>query len=436
MSTVPSVPQSAALPARTTTFQSFKIRNFRLFVTGQIVSQVGNWLTLVAQTLLVLHLTGSGFAIGLLTAFQFAPVLVLGPWAGAVADRVDKRRLLLIVQSIAMLQSFALAALAFSGNPPVAAIYGVALIGGFTVAFDNPARRAIVVEMVPNELVNNAVSLNSAIMTSSRIFGPALAGLLISTVGYGWCFLSDALSYIAVLVGLWMMRPEELRRPPARARSKGDVRAGVRYVRSLPELWIPLTMMAIIGTLAFNFQVVMPLFVTRSLGGTDGTFTILYSVISVGSLAGALLSARRATVTLRNVVWAAVAFGAALLLLAATPNLALAFPAGILMGAGSISFMTTSTAIVQTRADPQMRGRVLALQAMVFLGSTPIGGPIVGAICQVWGARSGLVVGGLAALAAAVYGRTAMRSADARNRFAVDAAAESEALLLTAEPLA
>jgi MFS family permease len=259
--------------------------------------------------------------------------------------------------------------------------------------------------------VNNAVSLNSALMTSSRIVGPALAGLLIHTVGYGWCFLLDAISYLAVLIGLKMMRPSEMTRPPVRPHAKGDVRAGLRYVRTVPELFIPLVMMAIIGTLAFNFQVVMPLFVTRSLGGTEGTFTILYSVVSVGSLTGALLIARRATITLTHVVWSAVAFGLAMLLLAATPNLALAFPAGMLMGAGSIAFMTTSTAIVQTRADPVMRGRVLALQAMVFLGSTPIGGPIVGAVCQFFGARSGLVVGGAAALAAAVYGRGATRAA-------------------------
>ena len=391
---------------RTPMFQSFKTRNFRLFFSGQIVSQIGNWLTLVAQTLLVLHLTNSGVAVGLLTAFQFAPVLVLGPWAGAVADRVDKRKLLLIVQSIAMMQSGALAALAFSGRPPVVAIYGVALIGGLTVAFDNPARRSIVVEMVPTEYVNNAVSLNSALMTSSRIFGPALAGLLIHTVGFGWCFLTDAVSYVAVLVGLWMMRPRELRRPPPRPRTKGDVRAGLRYVRTVPELAIPLAMMAIIGTFAFNFQVVMPLFVTRTLGGTDTTFTVLYSIVSVGSLAGALFIARRSTITLPNVIWSAAMFGVALLLLAATPNFALALPVGMLMGAASIAFMTTSTSIMQTRADPNMRGRVLALQAMVFLGSTPIGGPILGAICEYLGARAGLVVGGVSALIAAAYGQS------------------------------
>ena len=193
------------------TFRSMHVRNFRLFFGGQLISQVGNWLTLVAQTLLVLHLTHNGFDVGLLTACQFAPVLFLGAWAGLVADRSDKRKLLMIVQSLAMLQSFALAAVAFQPHPPVAAIYGLALLGGFTVAFDNPARRAFVVEMVPDELASNAVSLNSALMTSSRIVGPALAGLLATTVGFGWCFTVDGISYLAVLAGLWAMRTSEFR---------------------------------------------------------------------------------------------------------------------------------------------------------------------------------------------------------------------------------
>ena len=196
------------------TFASLRYRNFRLFFTGQLISQTGNWLTLVAQTLLVLQLTDSGVALGALAAAQFGPILLLGPWAGLVADRSDKRRLLLIVQSLAMVQSFTMAALAFSGEPPVGAIYAVAVFGGVTMAFDNPTRRSFVVEMVPPGDINNAVSLNSALMTSSRVVGPALAGLLVSTVGFGWAFLGDGLSYLAVLTGLWMMRPSELRPAP------------------------------------------------------------------------------------------------------------------------------------------------------------------------------------------------------------------------------
>lgn len=390
-------------------FRSMTIRNFRLFFAGQLVSQVGNWMTLVAQTLLVLRLTGSGVAVGLLTAFQFGPVLLLGPWAGLVADRSDKRKLLLAVQSSAMLQSFCLAGLAFLGDPPLAALYAVALAGGVATAFDNPTRRSFVVEMVPESNVQNAVSLNSALMTGARVVGPALAGLLISTVGFGWAFLADGLSYLAVLYGLWLMDPSQLRRAPVTARARGQVRAGLRYLRGVPELRVSLLMMTIIGTLAFNFQVVLPLFAERSLDGGEVAFTILYSVMSVGSFAGALATARRTTVGVRQVVLSAAAFGVAMLLLAASPSLALALPLTLLVGVSSIAFMTSSTALVQIRADPTMRGRVLAIQAMVFLGSTPIGGPILGAVCERYGARVGLVIGGLACVAAAAYGAVAAR---------------------------
>ena len=402
------------------TFRSFSVRNFRLFFGGQLISQIGNWLTLVTQTLLVLQLTGNGLAVGLLTACQFAPVLFIGAWAGLVADRSDKRRLLMIVQTIAMAQSFALAGLAFMGNPPVAAIFGVALIGGFTIAFDNPARRAFVVEMVPEDHVHNAVSLNSALMTGARVVGPALAGILIHVAGYGWCFTLDGLSYLAVLAGLWMMRTAELRPSPVAERAKGQVREGFRYARRVPELWVPLVMMAVIGTLAFNFQVVMPLLVERTFGGNEATFTLLFSVLSVGSLIGALATARRRTISVGHVVVTATGFGVAMLVFAASPSLAAAFPLGLLLGATSIAFMTASTAIVQVESAPQMRGRVLALQAIVFLGSTPIGGPIVGYICDVFGPRAGLVVGGVAALLAAGWGSLAWRAQSARRVSATD----------------
>jgi MFS family permease len=391
------------------TFRSLQVRNFRLFFGGQLISQVGNWLTMIAQTLLVLHLTGNGLAVGILVGCQFAPVLLLGAWAGLVADRSDKRHLLLVVQCFAMLQSFTLAALAFMDHPPLLAIYAVALAGGVATAFDNPARRSFVVEMVPAEDVQNAVSMNSALMTGARVVGPALAGLLVVTVGYGWCFTLDGLSYLAVIASLWKMNPAELRRPPVAPRSKGQIRAGVRYAHGHSDLWIPLVMMAAIGLLAFNFTVTMPLFVTRSLGGNDTTYTLLYSVLSIGALVGALATARRGAVEVHNVVVGAVMFGVAMLLLAMAPTLVLAFPGALLLGFASMVFMTQSTAIVQVRSDPALRGRVLALQAIVFLGSTPIGGPILGLICDAWGARAGLVVGGLSALGAAAWGLWAVR---------------------------
>ncbi|MCU1380386.1 MAG: arabinose efflux permease family protein [Acidimicrobiales bacterium] len=391
------------------TFRSLSVRNFRLFFTGQFITQVGNWLTMIALALLVLDRTGSGVAVGLLVACQFGPVLLFGAWAGLVADRSDKRRLLLIVQTVAMAQSFALATLAFMHHAPIASFYVVAALGGFATAFDNPARRSYVVELVPQDHVQNAVSLNSAVMTSSRIFGPALAGLLISTVGYGWCFLVDAISYIGVLVALWMIDPAKVRSGPLAARGKAQVRAGLSYVRQVPVLWISLAMMAIVGTLTFNFQVVFPLFVKKTLGGSTIDFTLIYAVTSIGSLIGALATARRKTVDLRDVVLTTAAFGIAMSVLAVVPNLASAYPIVIVVGLTSIAFMTTSTAIVQLRADPAMRGRVLALQAMVFLGSTPIGGPILGVICDAFGARAGVAVGGAAALGAAAWGAYMLR---------------------------
>ena len=397
------------------TFRSLHVRNFRLFFAGQSISQIGNWINIVAQTLLVLRLTDSGLAVGLLAACQFLPVLMLGAWAGLIADRSDKRTLLLVVQSLAMLQSLVLSALAFMDRPPVPALYAVALAGGFATAFDNPARRAFVAEMVPLDHVQNAVSLNSAMMTGSRVVGPALAGLLISTVGFGWCFLLDGLSYIAVLVGLWRMRTDELRPSVPTPRAKGQVRAGFRYARSIPELWVPLVMMALVGTFAFNFTVVMPLFVTRSLEGTDTTFTLVYSVVSLGSLAGALYTARRKQTSVRDVVIGAAGFGVAMLVFAVSPGLAMAYPVALLVGLTSIMFMTASTAIVQMRADPAMRGRVLALQAIVFLGTTPIGGPVLGFISEVYGARAGLAVGGVACLVAAAWGHATSRTTPRRQ---------------------
>lgn len=395
--------------ATSDTFRSLQIRNFRLFFSGQLVSQIGNWLTLIAQALLVLKLTDSGIALGLLAAAQFGPVLLFGAFAGLVADRSDKRKLLLAVQTFAMAQSFVLATLAFMDHPPVWAIYVVASIGGLATAFDNPARRSFVVELVPETEITNAVSLNSALMTGSRVIGPALGGLLVATVGFGWAFLVDGLSYIAVLVGLHLIDPTKVRKAPVAPRGKGQIRDGLRYAMSVPDLRVPLIMMAVIGTLAFNFQTVLPLFTVRDLGGDELTFSLLMSVVSVGSLIGALAGARRKDIDVRMVSVAATAFGLSMLLLSLAPNQPVAFVVGVVMGLTSITFMTTSTAIVQLRSDPMMRGRVLALQAIVFLGSTPIGGPILGATSERFGARWGLAVGAVAAIAAGGYGLLTIR---------------------------
>jgi MFS family permease len=400
--------------AASDTFRSLKHRNFRLFFGGQLVSQTGSWLSMVTQTLLVLKLTDSGFALGALTAFQFGPMLALGAWAGAVADRSDKRKLLTMLQAAAMAQSFALGVLVLTGAASVPAIFALAAVQGVITAFDNPVRRAFVVEMVTAEDLPNAVSLNSAVMTGSRVFGPAIAGALVLTVGYGWPFVIDGFSYLAVIGGLLLMRPNELFRSPPMPHRKGQVREGLRYIRAEPNLLVPLVMMAMIGTFAFNFQVTMPLLVDGPLGGGTGTFTLLFSVLSLGSLIGALATARRATVTPQQLVQAAGAFGVAMVLLALAPGLGIAFPIAILLGLASIAFMTTSTAIVQLLAGAEYRGRVLAIQGMVFLGSTPIGGPIVGWVSDAIGPRAGIGLGAVACFAAAAYGARALDLTDRR----------------------
>jgi hypothetical protein len=263
--------------------------------------------------------------------------------------------------------------------------------------------------MVPREDIPNAVSLNSALMTGSRIVGPALAGLAVTTVGYGWAFVADGVSYIAVLVAYRLMRSADLHRAAPTPRGKGQVREGLRYARANRDLWVPLIMMAVVGTLSYNFQVVFPLFTTRDLHGSAATFTILFSVMSVGALFGALAVARRTHLSLRTVALTSIAFGVPMAAMAIAPTFAVALPIALLVGLGSISFLTASTAIVQTHASQEMRGRVLALQAMVFLGSTPVGGPILGWISETWGARWGVAVGAAAALGAGMWGLSVAR---------------------------
>ncbi|MCB0977679.1 MAG: MFS transporter [Acidimicrobiales bacterium] len=391
------------------TFRSLRHRNFRLFFSGQLVSQTGTWLTMITQTLLVLSLTKSGLTLGLLLAAQFGPVLLLGAWAGAVADRADKRRLLIRVQSLAMLQSALLGISVLTHHATLPVIFALAAFQGVLTAFDNPTRRSFVVEMVPPEDLPNAVSLNSAVMTGSRVVGPAAAGALVVAVGYGWPFLIDAASYLAVLAGLWLMRDEDLYRAERTPKGKGQVRDGLRYIRSEPTLLIPIVMMAIIGTFAFNFSVTIPLFVEKSLGGSTETFTWVFSVLSLGSVVGALHTAKRTEVTPRQLVSASAAFGITMAMLAAAPSLGPAFGAAFLLGLASISFMTACTAMLQLLAGPTYRGRVLAIQSMVFLGSTPIGGPIVGWASDVGGPHVGLLIGAAACLLAAGVGVRILR---------------------------
>ncbi len=391
------------------TLSSLRSRNFRLFFIGQTISNTGNWLTMVALTLLVLHRTDRGFAIGLLTACQFGPILVLSPWAGVVVDRMSKRRLLLITQLLEMAQSCSLAALAFWPGAPLLAFYASAVFGGCFLAFDNPVRRSFVNEMVPLTDVPNAVTLYSAMVNISRIGGPAIAGILIVTVGYGWAFTIDAASYVTVLVALFMMRPAELRRVATTPRGRGQIRAGVRYIIGVPELWVTFLMLLVIGAISYNFAVIFPLFVEQGLHRGDREYTLLYSIFSAGALAGAVLVARRRTVTVRTIARWAAALGASLVVLSAMPNLTLAIVVAALVGGASVGYMTATTALAQIRTEQHMIGRVLAIQTVLLIGTTPIGGPLLGAVSDMAGARAPMLIGGIAALAAAAFGLLAAR---------------------------
>lgn len=393
-----------------TTFLSLRNRNFRLFFIGHLISNTGNWLTNVALTLLVLSLTDNGLAVGALAACQYGPVFFLSAWAGAVADRSDKRRFLFVTQSLEMLQSFGLAALAFMPNPPLPAFYVLAIVGGILLSFDNPLRRSFVPEMVRQEDIANAVVLNSIVINTSRIFGPTLAGLLIVTVGYGWCFTLDALSYLAVIICLYMMRPSELRRRAPKPRAKGEIREGLNYVRSVPILWIPMVMLAAIGILAYNFTVTLPLFVTGALDSTDATFTLLYATFSLGSVLAALVVANRGLVSVRTIVIGSALLGACMLALGSVPSARAAFPIMLLLGGASILYMTSTTANVQVTAQPEMHGRILALQSTLMIGGTLIGAPILGALADLAGTRAPILLGGVVCIAASVFGALALRS--------------------------
>ncbi|HTI33039.1 MAG TPA: MFS transporter [Miltoncostaea sp.] len=400
-------PPAGGFVARTVA--SLRSRNFRLFFVGQTISNTGNWLTMVALTLLVLHRTGSGTAVGVLSACQFGPMLVLSPFAGVLVDRTEKRRLLVITQLLEMGQSCVLAVLALLPAAPLGAFYATAAAGGCMLAFDNPVRRAFVNEMVPLEDVPNAVTVYSAMVNLSRVAGPALAGVLVVSVGYAWTFTVDAISYLAVLIALAMMRPAELRRVEAAPREPGQIRAAVRYVRSVPELWISFAMVGIVGTLSYNFPVVFPLLVEKALHGDDGAYTLVYSVFSLGSLVGALAVARRTTVTIRTVSLGAAWLGVAMLALAAVPSVAAAVVVAAVVGAGAVAFLTAATAIAQVRTEQRMIGRVLGLQIVLVVGTTPLGGPLLGALSDAAGARAPVVAGAAGALAAAAFGVLAAR---------------------------
>jgi MFS family permease len=386
------------------TFRSLSNRNYRLYASGAVVSNVGTWMQRVAQDWLVLQLTdNSGSALGITTGLQFLPILLLSPYAGLVADRFPKRRLLQVTQLMLAIPALVLGLLAVTGEVQTWQVYLLAFVFGIGSAFDAPARQSFVSEIVGPDDLTNAVGLNSASFNLARMVGPALAGLLIAALGSGVpatgaVILVNALSYGAVILSLQRMRDSELNRPEPVERGKGMIGDGVRYVLRRPDLMLILTIIFFAGTFGLNFQLTSALMATQVFHKGAGEYGLLGTTLAIGSLSGALLAARRGRIRHRLVILAAVAFGVAEIVAGVLPSyLAFAIWTPVI-GLASLTMITAANATFQMSVDPVMRGRVMALYMMIFMGGTPIGSPIVGWVGQTFGARWTLIGGGVATI--------------------------------------
>ena len=413
------------------TFAALANRNFRRFISGQAVSLIGTWMQLVAQSWLVLELTGSGTAIGLVVALQTLPVLLLGPYGGVVADRADKRKLMIGLQSMMGVQALVLGLLTVTGTVQLWHVYVLALLLGLNNCFENPARQSFLLEMVGPQHLRNAVSLQSTLVSASRIIGPAVAGVTIAAGGLGICFLLNAASFVAVVTSLLRLNVAELHPSPPMERARGQLREGLRYVRGNRNLAVPLLMMAFIGCLAFEFQVVLPIVADQTFGAGSEAYGFMTAAMGIGAVCGGLLVATWGRTGTRVLIVAAAAFGFSMVAAAAAPTLAVALIALVIVGAVSIAFNSTTNSTLQLEAEPQMRGRVMALWATAFQGSTAIGGPIAGWVSQEWGGRAGLLLGAITCLvvalvAALVIGRGKKVTARNESTTEVPASTDSE----------
>lgn len=386
------------------TFKALRVRNFRLYFLGQVVSVSGTWMQTVALGLLILsdQLHGNGFDVGAATALQYVPMLLFGTWGGVVADRVNKRNLLFVTQGAAGVLALVMAMLTGLHAITLWEVFLLATLLGVVNLLTNPTRQAFVSEMVGHELLPNAVSLNSVLMNSARVLGPAIGGVLIYTVGFAACFYVNAASYVAVIVALALMRTAELLPIGRVTRAKGQVREGLHYVWSEPRLRNPLLAMAVVGTLAFNFTTTLPLLAEYTFHGGPGTYSTFTAAMGVGAVVGGLLVAHRSRPTPGMLGLIGLWFGAMMVLVAVLPTKSATTAALVFMGMGSIAFIATANATIQLTADPSMRGRVMSLYAIAFLGSTPIGAPLMGWISDTTSPRVALAIGAAATLGASV----------------------------------
>lgn len=393
--------------ARSETFRSLRNRNARLFFGGLLVSNVGTWLQSTAMSILVYRLTGKATDLGITVALQFLPMLFLGAWAGALSDRRDKRITCLTTQSLMAAQAVVLASLDFAGLVSVPVVYALALVLGVVNAFDNPARRGLVVELVAEADISNAMSLNTAVMTGSRIFGPALAAALVGPLGTAWCFMLNGVSFVAVLASLAAIDVRELRVSPKAPRGGTPVRDALRFVRRDRELFVLHMVLIAVSTFAFNYSVSLPK-LSAVRWGDERWFGWVLAVVSVGSVVGSLMAASRKQATIPMFFVSVTLLGVAGPFLAWAPTGWWAFVAAVPLGIGGAGFLANFNGLVQQRCPADMRGRLLALSAVAFLGSTPVGGPITGVIADSWGPEWSLAYGSLISLVAIAVAFVAM----------------------------
>ena len=404
---------------KSATFSSLSIRNYRLFASGMVVSNTGIWMQRIAQDWLVVSLTGSGTALGIVTALQFGPALIFSLWGGALADRYRKHRLLMLTATLTALCALSLGLLILTGAVQLWHVYLIALAGGTVTAFDNPARQSFVVELVGPEALPNAVALNAATFNLARMLGPALASLALAVMDVGWVFIANALAGVAIITGLALIRAEELYAPIPIVRARGQYREAFAYLRTRPDLLAVLFCMFFLATFGLNFQITSTLMAVQTFHLGKGTFGLLNILLALGALCGALVTARRKRVGVALVLLSACGFGVAALVVSVMPDPvlygALMLPVGVMI----IMVTTAANATMQTGVEPEMRGRVMSVYMVVFLGGTPIGAPLVGVIGEHFGARYAVGGGGLISILAAVaaaYALARVKGVSVRER--------------------
>lgn len=397
------------------TFAALSNTNFRRYLSGQSLSLIGTWMQSIAQSWLVLQLTGSGTAIGLVVALQTVPMLLLGPYGGVIADRVDKRRLMVVLQSLMGVQALVLGVLTITGTVQMWHIYLLAVALGLNQCFENPARQSFMLEMVGPRDLRNAVSLQSVLVNVARAVGPAVAGLIIATGGLGLCFMLNAVSFVAVVVSLLRLDVSRLQPSPPAKRERGQLREGIAYVRRTPALAVPLVMMALIGCLTYEFQVVLPVVAEHTFHAGADSYGFLTAAMGAGAVIGGLAMATWGRTGNKALVVTATAFGVVMAVAAFAPSLGTMIAAMVLVGAVSVAYTATTNSTLQLEADPSMRGRVMALWAVAFMGSTAIGGPVAGWVSQTFGGRAGLALGAITCFVAAAVATLVLRRVRGRR---------------------